>query len=276
MPRPVTRSQIERQLSRILVHPLFQKSHRLGRFLRFVVEGAIAGRSNELKEYVIGLEVFGLAADYNPQENPIVRILAGRLRSKLAEYYLGAGLSDPVLIEIPRGSYVPRFVTRTTTSTVEAAHSPPSVLPHALCVGRDYELQQLSTSFEGMAAAGAMWNITGDAGIGKTTLASELLAEVRRGATAAWIGWGSGSERLAETDAFVPILECLHNLLKGPEAAEAADHTCDRSHLALAFAARVQPPAGLRIPTGFPREDAARNHRFPRKIVPNPSRDLVS
>jgi hypothetical protein len=82
-----------RQLERILAKPLFQTSKRLSTFLRFAVENALAGRAEQLKEYVIGVEVFERGASYSPQEDPIVRIIAERLRSKLAEYYQGDGHS---------------------------------------------------------------------------------------------------------------------------------------------------------------------------------------
>jgi Tol biopolymer transport system component len=87
-----------------------------------------------LKEYVIGVEVLKRAADYNPREDPGVRIVAGRLRSRLAEYYQGAGQADAVLIRLPKGSYVPTFERRVNgvleadiTSTETHKPAPPSL-----------------------------------------------------------------------------------------------------------------------------------------------------
>src|ERR1044072_1451400 len=102
------RVALARPLERILADPLFHESRRLSQFLRYAVQAALDGRAERLKEYVIGVEVFELDSSYSPQENPVVRIMAGRLRARLAEYYLSTGLSDPVYIEIPKGGYVPR------------------------------------------------------------------------------------------------------------------------------------------------------------------------
>src|SRR5271155_5325397 len=94
---------IRRQLEGILASAGFAKKDRLSRFLRFVVERKLAGRPHELKETVIGVEVFERPANYNPKQDAIVRTEAGRLRARLGEYYLAEGANDPLVIEIPRG-----------------------------------------------------------------------------------------------------------------------------------------------------------------------------
>jgi len=96
-----------RQLDRILASPGFARNERLSRFLRFVVERHLEGRDTELKESLLAIEVFGRPPDYDPKQDPIVRTEASRLRARLSEYYLGAGKDDPVVIEVPRGAYVP-------------------------------------------------------------------------------------------------------------------------------------------------------------------------
>ena len=79
----------------------------------FVAESTLEGRVAEVKELVIGLEVFGRrSASYDPGADPIVRVQAGRLRAKLAEYYEREGVEDSLLIELPRGRYVPSFRMR--------------------------------------------------------------------------------------------------------------------------------------------------------------------
>src|SRR5262249_26922437 len=65
------------------------------------------GRDAELKESLVAIEVFGRPPDYDPKQDPIVRTEASRLRARLSEYYLGGGKDDPVVIEVPRGAYVP-------------------------------------------------------------------------------------------------------------------------------------------------------------------------
>jgi TolB-like protein/Tfp pilus assembly protein PilF len=97
---------VHRQLERALTSSSFARSERLSRFLRFVVERHLAGHDSDLKESVIGMEVFG-NPDYDPKQDSTVRTEAGRLRARLAEYYLGEGSGDPVIIELPKGGYVP-------------------------------------------------------------------------------------------------------------------------------------------------------------------------
>src|SRR5215510_11403307 len=100
---------VRNQLSKILSSQEFTNSHVVSRFLEFVVEEALAGRANEIKEYTIGVKALGKSADFNPQFEAVVRIHAGRLRRMLREYYNGNGSSDLLLIDIPKGSYVPAF-----------------------------------------------------------------------------------------------------------------------------------------------------------------------
>lgn len=84
----------------------------MGRFLRFVVERSLAGEGERLKEYVIGTEVFDRGTDYDPRVDSIVRVEAGRLRTKLAEYYRNGGTADEVRIGLNKGSYAPFFEQR--------------------------------------------------------------------------------------------------------------------------------------------------------------------
>jgi TolB-like protein len=100
---------LRRQLQRVLASPGFARSERLSRLLRFVVERHLEGRDTELKESLIAIEVFGRQPDYDPKLDSIVRSEAARLRSRLIEYYAGEGSRDPVVIELPKGGYTPRF-----------------------------------------------------------------------------------------------------------------------------------------------------------------------
>jgi TolB-like protein/Tfp pilus assembly protein PilF len=84
----------------------------MSRFLRFTVEYAVNGRAGELKEYLLGTEVFDRNSSYDPRLDPVVRVEARRLRSKLALFYEGEGKTDELVIEFPKGSYVPRFQRR--------------------------------------------------------------------------------------------------------------------------------------------------------------------
>jgi TolB-like protein len=96
-----------RQLDKVLASAGFSRNERLSRFLRFVVERHLEGRNQELKESLIAIEVFGRAPGYDSKQDPIVRTEASRLRGRLSEYYLVQGKDDPVVIELPRGGYIP-------------------------------------------------------------------------------------------------------------------------------------------------------------------------
>lgn len=101
--------KIRQQLEKMLADPIFSKSPILKRFLSFIVNEKLEGRSNCLKEYTIGLNILNKPKDFNPQENGIVRIHAGRLRQALAHYYNTQGAEDNIRISLSKGNYVPVF-----------------------------------------------------------------------------------------------------------------------------------------------------------------------
>ena len=105
-------SDVRAQLDRILASPTFADAERARKFLRFVVEAAIAGRAAEIKESVIAVEALGRATSFDSRADPIVRVEAGRLRTKLLSYYHAEGACDLVLIDLPKGGYVPQFRQR--------------------------------------------------------------------------------------------------------------------------------------------------------------------
>lgn len=108
-PNPFTLDAIDQQMDRIFLDSHFTESEILKKFLCFVVHETIAGRANCLKEYTIATNVLGKPSNFNPQENGIVRIHAGRLRRALSDYYHGKGADDPIVIDIPKGKYVAVF-----------------------------------------------------------------------------------------------------------------------------------------------------------------------
>src|SRR3982074_2174610 len=103
---------VREHLDRVLASPTFQQGDRLKRFLKFIVLEAVAGRRHELKEYVIGVHVFGKEATFDPRTDPIVRVQARRLRAKLVRYYREEGRPDETVIELPKGGYSPVFKQR--------------------------------------------------------------------------------------------------------------------------------------------------------------------
>ena len=108
----VPAAEIRAQLDLILRSRAFIQSHRIRRFLQFVVEESLLGQPHRLKEYLIGLEVFDRREAFDPRVDSIVRVEARRLRYKIEEYYRTEGREDSVRIVLRKGSYVPIFEYR--------------------------------------------------------------------------------------------------------------------------------------------------------------------
>ena len=109
---PSTQAEKEavvQQLERLLENPHFHKSKRFPVFLRFVVTEVLAGRADHLKERTIGIEVFGKDPNYDTTEDPIVRVTAGEIRKRIAQYYQEAGREQEIRLVLPSGSYAPQF-----------------------------------------------------------------------------------------------------------------------------------------------------------------------
>ena len=98
-----------KELERVLASACFARSEGLSRLLRFLVERKLEGRDSELKESLIGVEVYGRKPDYDPKLDSTVRSEIARLRARLSKYYTTEGSQDPLMIELPKGSYVPGF-----------------------------------------------------------------------------------------------------------------------------------------------------------------------
>jgi len=81
----------------------------LQQLLRYLVQKTFDPRTEALKEYTIGVEALGRPLDFDPKADPIVRVQIHRLRQKLKEYYDSDGLHDSIVIEIPKGQYLPIF-----------------------------------------------------------------------------------------------------------------------------------------------------------------------
>jgi Tol biopolymer transport system component len=106
-------SEVRAELELVLANPRLARSERLGRFLRFIVEEELSGRGSQLKEYIIGVEVYHKPVGYDPRVDSTVRVEASRLRQRLAAYYLAEGSHDPIIFTIPKGNYHPVFTLRT-------------------------------------------------------------------------------------------------------------------------------------------------------------------
>ena len=100
---------VREQLDRLLESPLFRNSKRYPALLRHVVEASLDGRAADLKERLLGVQVFGRPADYDTNVDPVVRTSAAEIRKRIAQYYLEAAHESELRIDLPLGSYVPEF-----------------------------------------------------------------------------------------------------------------------------------------------------------------------
>ena len=121
IPEADARAEVER----VLASKGFASAGRLSRLLRYVVDKTLTGESDQLKEFAVGIEVFDRDDNYDPRLDSIVRVEAGRLRSRLDEYYNGDGANAPMRITLPRGGYVAQFEPR----PVPAVTTPVAVQP---------------------------------------------------------------------------------------------------------------------------------------------------
>jgi PAS domain S-box-containing protein len=117
-------TEIRAAFERMVASESFRTCPRLAAFLRFVIEATLRGESDHLKGYTIAVEALGRSGDFDPQQDPIVRVEAGRLRRVIQHYYAGPGAKDLLVIDIPRGHYIPTFRYR----RAEQALPIPSVL----------------------------------------------------------------------------------------------------------------------------------------------------
>ena len=104
---PDEKEAVQEQLGRVLASHAFRNSQRYPALLRYVVEQTLAGASDQLKERTLGVAVFRRAPDYDTNADPVVRVTAGEVRKRLAQYYGEHG--SELRIALPSGSYVPQF-----------------------------------------------------------------------------------------------------------------------------------------------------------------------
>jgi hypothetical protein len=123
---------VEGQLARLLAHPLFNQSKRYPLFLKYIVKQTLSGHSGDLKERIIGIEVFGRKPDYDTNVDHMVRNVAAEVRKRLSEYYSQPEHKAELRVEFPPGSYVPCFgFPSQEMLTKEPASESPVPLPAA-------------------------------------------------------------------------------------------------------------------------------------------------
>ena len=124
LPCEISESAIRRELDAVLASSPFRDAELLKRLLRYAVEQTLLGHARQLKEYRLGLDVFGRDASFDPRLDPTVRMAARRLRAKLSDYYASEGRSAELRIEIPKGGYAARFTTAPAESFIAPREAP--------------------------------------------------------------------------------------------------------------------------------------------------------
>jgi hypothetical protein len=116
-------------VKRVVAGRLFNRAPAMRAFLIYITENTLSGRTEQLKEQVIGAEVLGRKPSYNPADDNIVRVRAHELRDRLERYFSSEGVAEPVVITVPKGSYIPEFVPRKPLSAEPL--EPPQLAPSA-------------------------------------------------------------------------------------------------------------------------------------------------
>jgi hypothetical protein len=106
------RDQVFGQIDRLTGSSVLHGSESLCKLLKYLGKHAVDEPGVPLKEYQIATEVFGRPSDFDPQTDSTIRVQAGRLRTKLSEYYASEGVTDRIVVELPRGTYIPAFHDR--------------------------------------------------------------------------------------------------------------------------------------------------------------------
>jgi hypothetical protein len=133
------------QLERMLASPLFGQSKRYAPFLRHVVQKTLGGQEDSLKERVLGIELFGRTPDYDSNNDPVVRVTAGEVRKRIAQYYDDSAHRNELRIDLPIGTYVAHFHRPRVKEDNRAAAEPP-VFPAELAPSA--ELAPIAPSVE--------------------------------------------------------------------------------------------------------------------------------
>lgn len=100
---------VHQQVEHLLASPLFHASKRYPQFLRFVVSRALEGQTDQLKERILGIEIFDRAADYDTNRDPIVRVTAAEIRKRIEQYYQDPKHGQEIRLFLTAGSYAPQF-----------------------------------------------------------------------------------------------------------------------------------------------------------------------
>jgi hypothetical protein len=227
--------------------------------LRFVVDETLAGRGDRIKEYSLGVSVLGKADSFDPKADPIVRVQMRRLRERLARYYANQGRNDSLVIDIPKGRYMPAF--RPAAGSRDKPRE-----EEALLVGHHAEIAALRSAFESAAAGeGRLVCLSGEPGIGKTTLVEVFLRHLSTMGVPVYVARGRCSERLVGSDAYLPVLEALEGLVRDGGGSESLRGLMMQA--APAWAVQLSPRLDEAPETGRPEDRVASTERLKRELV---------
>jgi Tfp pilus assembly protein PilF len=149
-----TPDEVRAALRRVVASDMLRHSPQLVAFLQFIVETTLRGEGDSIKGYTIGIQVLRRGESFDPQADPIVRVEAGRLRRALKHYYAGPGATDDVVVELPRGRYVPTFRRR--------VHQPAPVFPRVeprfvVAIPRGWRVSLAALAFALISTTAVLW-----------------------------------------------------------------------------------------------------------------------
>ena len=176
------RAQFQAEIEKLVASHALHGSESLCKLLRYLGKQALEHPGTPVKEYQIATEVFGRQADFDPQLDSMVRVQAGRLRTKLAEYYNTEGTSDHIVIEVPKGSYAVAFHERAAAAAVHgngsatASWANDRMESSSSAAQRRYLISGLSLALvAALAMIGWLTWTRRDSGVSSTNAAADIL-----------------------------------------------------------------------------------------------------
>src|SRR5947207_4096174 len=140
------------QIQRIVSSKPFKTSEVHRNLLNYLAEKSLAGEAHTLKEYTVGLDLFGKPASYDPRQESVVRMHVGRLRQKLAEYYRTEGCDDSIIVDLPKGGFAMTFLPRPVPEPADGMPLAASATPSRLAFStREIALAALLLAAIGVA-----------------------------------------------------------------------------------------------------------------------------
>ena len=206
--------KVRAHLDKISGSTLFAESDRLRRFLRFTVESKLQNQQDRVKEYILGREVFDRTDGYDPRLDPIVRVEARRLRSKLAEYYNGPGRDEAIRLEYPKGTYLPEIRHVKDRASVSPRPAPIVSIVAAIVVLAIviFAYRSEAGRANGMIAvlpAQWLWNDRGQYDSSAISLSEAITSDLANGNVARVVAWPVVAQ---QHDNRKPLREAAANL----------------------------------------------------------------